>query len=736
MDYFKEYRKFISSYYFNEAIRITIGIALPPIILNFFGYLDTGLLVSLGAMAVSASDIPGPVHQRRNGMIASLLLIFLTVVIIGCVSYNAVLLGMVIGFLCFSMSMIGVYGARVNAIGFASLLIMVLSLEQKREGWEILSNAAILISGGVWYMFLSLLLVGVRPYRVIQQALGESLLAISSYLKTRSLFYDEGTDYDEVYKKLMREQEEVQNKQILLREMLFKSRKIVKESTTTGRALLIIFVESIDLFEKATTTFYNYESMHRRFDGTGILPQFKKMILSMTDELDEIGIAVQNGRTAVPSKKMQRQLKRLHTHFEKFISENRSPENLEALINLRKIMQALDDIALRLYTLEQYSSFDKAKVKEYTLSDNYDPFITHTDLDWRLLKENLSLRSNTFRHALRVSIATVLGFIVSHLLHLGHSYWVLLTILVILKPTYSLSRERNYQRLLGTVVGALVGIGLVYFVKSERALFVSMLLFMIATYSFMRTRYLWSVLFMTPYILIFFYLLDSKNFTVIIENRVIDTALGSAIAFLSTFILVPYWEKDKIREYMIEALQKSQVYFNNVARPFFDIHFKTLDFKLSRRDAFVALSNLSGAFSRMLNEPKMMQANVKDIHQFVVMVYTLNSHIASLSYFVAGLSEKYRSPEFEAATGPVNDSLTRALQLLTREIAPADIKENPPFSLQINVKELLEKRKGEIQKGLMNTETQKTLVELKPIADQFLLISRLSADIDKKVRSF
>lgn len=730
MNYINEYKKFVNSYYFNEAVRITVGITLPALILNFVGKLDIGLLASLGAMAVSVSDIPGPIHQRRNGMIATVILIFFTAIFIGLCAGHTVLLAFVIVTLCFFMSMIGVFGARVNSIGFAALLIMVLSLDNTANGWDTVKNALPLLAGGIWYIVLSLSLNSVRPYKVIQQALGESLIYIANYLKTRAQFYNEGVDYDDVYTHLMHEQEEVQDKQLQLREMLFKSRKIVKESTTTGRTLLIIFTESVDLFEKATTTFYNYEAMHQRFDGTGILPQFQKTILCLADELDEIGIAVQSGRAANPSKKVQRQLKRLHGYLEKFIDENRQPKNLEALINLRKIMQSLDDIALRLYTIEQYTSFDKKRVAEYKLSDSYDPFITRTDIDWRLLKDNFTLKSNTFRHALRVTIATLLGFIIANIFHLGHAYWVLLTILVILKPTYSLSRERNYQRLLGTIAGALIGILILYLVKDRTALFIIMILLMIGTYSFMRTRYLVSVSLMTPYILIFFYLLNSREIKMIIENRVIDTALGSAIALLSTFIFVPSWEKEKIKEYMLEALETSQIYFNNVAVSFYKNSFDTLDFKVSRKGAFVALANLSGAFSRMLTEPKMVQANAKKTHQFTVMLYTLNSHIAALSYFATTLSEKYRSAEFERTTDYINKQLTNARHSLTTKDLDKRHANQPAFGIQIDVKALLEKRKAEIQSGLMNTETQKTLLELKPIVDQFLLISRLANDID------
>jgi len=90
MDYFKEYRSFVSSYYFAEGLRITAGVTLPAVILSYFNLLDVGLVVSLGAICVSASDIPGPILHRRNGMQACVILIFFVALLTGFVSAQPV----------------------------------------------------------------------------------------------------------------------------------------------------------------------------------------------------------------------------------------------------------------------------------------------------------------------------------------------------------------------------------------------------------------------------------------------------------------------------------------------------------------------------------------------------------------------------------------------------------------------------------------------------------------------
>ena len=43
------------------------------------------------------------------------------------------------------------------------------------------------------------------------------------------------------------------------REVLFKTREIVRESTPQGRFLLLVFVDMVDLFEQVMSTYYNYK---------------------------------------------------------------------------------------------------------------------------------------------------------------------------------------------------------------------------------------------------------------------------------------------------------------------------------------------------------------------------------------------------------------------------------------------------------------------------------------------
>lgn len=55
-----------------------------------------------------------------------------------------------------------------------------------------------------------------------------------------------------------------------------------------------------------------------------------------------------------------------------------------------------------------------------------------------------------------------------------------------------------------------------------------------------------------------------------------------------------------------------------------------LNYKLIRKEVFLSTANLSGAFNRMLSEPKSKQRKGKEIYEFVVLNNVLSSNIAGL----------------------------------------------------------------------------------------------------------
>jgi uncharacterized membrane protein (TIGR01666 family) len=618
----REIKTFIFSQYFSDGLKITLGVLLPSLIFYQLNLLYIGITISLGAVTASIADNPGPINHKRNGMLLSILFVFLTAIVTGLINKYPVFIGIEIVLLSFFFSMFSVYGNRTSSIGTAALLVMILTIDEdtiKLSG--VWGHALYILSGGIWYMILSLSIAQIRPYRLTQQALGECIRDVAAYVKLKADFYNTKSDFDDNYKNLISQQVLVHEHQDSLRDLLFKTKLMVKESTHIGRLLILVFVDIVDLFEQTMATHYDYQAIRNTFGKTQSLKQFNSIIIKLSEELENLSYYIISNKKPIKLYDLKPELEKLKASIDKVEESGINGLVLKKiLINVRNMINRLDQI---------YSYFNSNYISG-KIDIDYSKFVSHEDFDFQKLKENLSPKSSIFRHSVRVSLMFLIGFLVSKLFPIGHhSYWILLTLLVILKPAYSLTRKRNIERLIGTFIGGIAGALILIYVKDQTVLFFFLLIFMIGTYSSQRLNYTVSVLFMTPYILILFSFLGENNIN-IAKERMIDTLIGSFIAFFSSLVVLPNWEYYQFKNYMREVLIANYKYLHHVSEELAENKNDVISYKLVRKDVYVSSANLGSAFQRMLSEPKSKQLKIKDHYKFVVLNHMLSSYIATL----------------------------------------------------------------------------------------------------------
>lgn len=637
----REIKSFFYSQYFSDGLRISLGILLPTLILAQFNSFDLGLTLSLGALCVCVVDVPGPTMHKRNAMLICNALIFVVAIITGFARFNLYTLGTEIALFSFLFSMFTIYGNRAASVGTAALLIMIFMMDKANKPDDILSYSASLLAGGVWYMLQSLLFFRIRPYRAAQQALGENMIDVVKFLRIKADFYKADTDIDENYRKLVSHQIQVSQHQDIVREILFKSRITVKESTYASRILLITFVDLVDLYEQIMATHYDYKDIRDKFGPTGILEEIAVLLQRMADELDNIGFAILSNTRYKQMANFDKDLELLKTMIDDVAKNDPSISNLvlkKILINLRDLNRRICDI------FNYYNSKSSASLMERK-DEEYSKFVTHQDYAPRIFFDNLTFSSAAFKHALRVSLVCIFGFFVTKsaevlvfadyitgrkLVFGHHSYWVLLTIIVILKPGYSLSKQRNYQRLIGTIAGGVIGVLILVFVHNTIVQFIFLVIFMMGAYSFQRLNYVVSVIMMTPYVLILFKFLGVGHLN-IAQERIVDTIIGSVIAFIASYVLFPSWESELITENLRDVIYANTHYLAKIAESMTGASTGTTDYKLARKEVYVTSANLSAAFERMTSEPKSKQKKSKDVHKFVVLNHILSSYLATIA---------------------------------------------------------------------------------------------------------
>ena len=689
---------------------MTFGVLVPALLFNHFNQLATGVALALGALCVSVVDAPGPVIYKRNSMLICCGLILLVSLITGFIQPNVYLLFAEIVLFAFFFSMFAVYGNRASSIGTCALLIMIFMIEKRMAPQEVFQYSLLILGGGIWYTILSLAFFQIRPYRAAQQALGECIGEVAKYLRVKADFYAEKTNIEDNYNRLVSQQIAVSQHQDSVREILFKTRAIVKESTPTSRMLLLTFVDLVDLFDQITYTHYNYESLRKTYQPYGVLEEVSKLIHHMADELDRVGFAVQSNKKYKPASNLNQELEQLKTHVDQIASAN--PE--QSVLVLKKILVNMRNIIQRFSDLASYTQLDPKTVIKPTQNLEFSRFVTHQDYSPRVFMENLSFKSASFKHALRVALVCGIGFIMAKTVATGHhSYWILLTIIVILKPGFSFTRQRNFERLTGTIVGGAIGVFILFLIPDKTAQFIIMLVLMLLTYSFLRLNYIVSVIFMTPYVLIAFNFLGVELVKTA-EERILDTLIGSALAISSVFVVFPNWESDQLNETLGKMLISNLNYLKTVAQRFNGFPLNLVEYKLARKEVYVQSGNLAAAFERMISEPKSKQKHAKDLHKFVVFNHILSSAIAAIA---ANLPDK------NSINLPAQFKAARHAQTILQET----IKKLEPATNASSAEAIAAKVENPNQKPNYDPAQ----VDLAFLDDQLRFISKISLDITK-----
>ncbi len=692
---------FLFSQYLSDGIRITLEIILPSVIFAQFGKLSVGLIISMGALCVSTTDAPGPVEHKRNGMLYCILLVFIMSLITGLVNTNVVLMGLLILLASFFFTMFSVFGNRAASLGTAVLLIMVLRMDKVATVQTVFYESLLVLAGGIWYLLIALLFFKLYPYRPAQRLLGNCLHETAKYLRIKSALYDAKSNIAEEYRKLVVQQVVVNERQDELRELLYKNRELMKDPSDTGKLLMVTFADVIDLYENIMATWYDYSLLREKFGGSHILDEVSQVIKNLADETDRIGLAIQSHSNYKKQYQLLPALDKLKVSIDALEDANYSNLVLKKiLVNLRNLGEKTDE-------LMNYFSAGSPDKREVRTDTYYANFVSHQVINGKVFINNFSMESSVFRHSLRMMITCITGFIIAKLLpHAHHGYWILLTIIVILKPGFSLTRQRNLERLFGTIGGGILGLLIVYFVQDRTILFAFIIFFMVVTYTFIRLNYVVTVIFMTPYIIILFVLLG-VGFVNVVEERLLDTAIASALAFMGSYFLFPHWESVQVESYMIKVLKANKNYLQQLAAYFAGNSLSQLEYKLIRKDLYVSTANLAAAFQRMLSEPKSKQRNSQEIYEFVVLNHVLSSNVASLTAATIPLANGVYNKEVLV---PVKKSITILKQSL----------------LQLDEHAL----KEDISKPLNASGSEENKVD-KQLSEQLNFIYKVTADIGK-----
>ena len=154
------------------------------------------------------------------------------------------------------------------------------------------------------------------------------------------------------------------------------------------------------------------------------------------------------------------------------------------------------------------------------------------------IRDNLTLSSPSFRHALRSGGALGLAVAAYHVVHLGrHGYWVPLTVLFVLKAGRAETYERIGMRIVGTLAGLVLATGLAELVGEGIAANTAILVVTAAVaYAMLAIEYALFTFGITVYIVTLAHAMGESA-----VDAVGERALGTAIGILIVMLAFAVW---------------------------------------------------------------------------------------------------------------------------------------------------------------------------------------------------
>ena len=621
MHYALNLRTFIYSHYFYLGLRVAIGLVGLALLTQEISDSATAMTVCIGALCTTLMDMPSPLRHKFNEMLASVLLCSAVTLLISLCGPVQWLLMTVLVLVSFLASMMVVYGKKSMPLQLAALFIMTMSMEHQMTWQQSFHHAGLFMLGGLIYLAYAMAIAWVLRHRIKQQVLAEALFELAAYIDIKADFYDTRFNLTEQFNKLVRHQSLLADRQQASRDLILRSHKNSKDAIVVQ-----VHVCMLDLYELILSTHTDYALLRQHLADSDVLQSLHDLAYKAARDIESVAYAVTRKRASYAQISYDKEWADIEGEIARLHAQgNNAQEALSTLRAQRNKIRAILKMIAQLHLASQ-KVYDNVP---FWSGADMAPFLSQQKYELKTLLSNLRLDSPVFRFALRVSMAISVGLLIGHWLpYAAHSYWIVLTIVIILRPTFSMTRQRRADRIIGTIIGCVITAIVIRFVHSNIVLMAILFLSIVATPTFIYLRYRYTAIAVSLMILLQMHLVAPSNPNLVSE-RLIDTLIGAAVATVFSFVLAN-WEYQSLPRLVRQVLNVNLSYMQASFELLQGKYFDDFAYRIERKRLMDSLAALSSALVRMLDEPASKQRAVEDINLFIVQNYLLVAHVAAL----------------------------------------------------------------------------------------------------------
>ncbi len=596
------------------ALRNAIGLALPLVAGVAWGQLSAGLVAGTGALNVAFSDSQEPYRQRARRMLAASALVGFAVFAGALCGHNQVIAVVASTVWAFAAGMLVALSPAAADLGAISLVVLVVYSAFPMSPEKAVFSGLLAFAGGVLQTLLAVAFWPLRRYAPERRALGELYreMARAAASPVRATEAPPATE------------QSTQAQHVLA--TLAGDHSIEADRY---RSLLI----QAERMRLSVMTLARLRTRIQREDPAnpagGILDRYFVLSSRM---LISLGNSLVVGEPAGAAQEELPELDDLAEQLRAQVGTHSSPVSA-MLADARSQMDAMAGQLRSAVDMAAHAT--PAGLAAFDRRESRKPWGLRLGGTIATLRANLSLNSAAFRHAVRLAVCIAIGDALGRGLEFRRSYWLPMTIAIVLKPDFTATFSRGVLRLIGTFAGLLVATAMFHVLPAGNGVqvaFIAVLMFVLRCYG--PANYGILVVAVTALVVLLIALTGDMP-RAVIAARGWNTLAGGAIALIAYWVW-PTWERTRAPEAMAQMLDAYREYFRTVRESYLapDKPFAH-ELDRTRLDGRRARSNFEASVDRLSAEPGVSGESVQ---RFRAMLASSHRLAHALMAFESGLT--------------------------------------------------------------------------------------------------
>jgi uncharacterized membrane protein YccC len=205
----------------------------------------------------------------------------------------------------------------------------------------------------------------------------------------------------------------------------------------------------------------------------------------------------------------------------------------------------------------------------------------------------------------------------------AHANWILLTTALIMRANYSVTSQRRWDRVTGTLVGCALGVGMI-FVFPDNVLLAAIVVSVGISHAYVAVRYRITAICASITALLLLHFSAPTDHPQFFE-RIVDTLVGAGLSWAFSFLL-PNWEISTLPR-IVKGLLAADAGFAGAA---IRRACPAQTYRLARKKALDAVALLSGAIRRLADEPHLNKRALAALDELLGANYLLAADLCSM----------------------------------------------------------------------------------------------------------